>query len=164
MFRCLGEIENSALGGDGSDEALARSQASDVNRFLAQAMRCEQLETIVAEEIDRADVASHRFGDEVDDAVKLALRRAAFRHDLVKSSQDLTGGRGGGASHDPALSDAPPPCHAKRLGEVRDVAAVGRVRWPIRPAFLLSELNFLRQVGARSFLSDRDHRDRRRLH
>ena len=71
----------------------------DVHGFLAQAVGCEQLEIIVAQQVDRADVAAHRLRDEVDDAVELALRRAALRHDLVETGQDLAGGSGGGGGH-----------------------------------------------------------------
>ena len=102
--------------GDRADEALAHPQPGDVDGFLAQAVGRKQLEIIVAQQVDRADVAVHRLGDEVDDAVELALRRAALRHDVVETGQDLAGGGGGGGSHILRLSDAPPPCHAKRLG------------------------------------------------
>ena len=75
-----------------------------MNRLLAQAVGREQLEIIVAEEVDRADVAVHRLGDEVDDAVELALRRTALGHDLVETGQDLAGGSGGGGGHGDALA------------------------------------------------------------
>ena len=70
-------------------------QAGDVHRFLAQAVRGEQFERLVAQQIDRADLALHRLGDQVDDPVELGLRRAALGHDIVKAGQDLAGGGGG---------------------------------------------------------------------
>ena len=52
-------------------------QSGDVHRFLAQAVGGEQLELVVAQQVDRADFARHRLGDEVDDLVELGLRTAA---------------------------------------------------------------------------------------
>ena len=46
--------------GDRADQALAHAQAGDVHRFLAQAMSREQLEHVVAQQVDRADFAAHR--------------------------------------------------------------------------------------------------------
>ena len=70
-------------------------QAGDVDRFLAQPVGGEQLELVVAQQIDRADLAAHRLGDQVDDLVELGLRRAALGHDLVQAGQDFAGGSGG---------------------------------------------------------------------
>ena len=95
----LGEVEDAAFLGDRADQALAHRQAGDVDRFLAQAVGREQLERVVAQQIDRADLALHRLGDEVDDPVELGLRRAALGHDLMEAGQDLAGGGGGGQWH-----------------------------------------------------------------
>ena len=99
MLRRLGEVEDAAFGGDGADQPLAHAQSGDVHRLLAQPMRRKQFEIVVAQEVDRADVAVHCLGDEVDDAVELGLRRAALRHDVVETGQDLAGGGGGGGGH-----------------------------------------------------------------
>ena len=101
MLGSFGEVEDAPFGGDRADQALAHAQAGDVHRFLAQAVGREQLEDIVAQQIDRADVAAHRLGDEIDDAVELGLRRPALGHDLVQTGQDLAGGGGGGGGHWP---------------------------------------------------------------
>ena len=106
MVGRLGEVEDASLGGDRADQALAHAQPSDVHRFLAQAVGREQLEEVVAQQVDRADFARHRVGDEVDDLVELGLRRAALGHDLVQAGQDLAGGGGGGERHARRLSDA----------------------------------------------------------
>ena len=105
MLGRLGEVEDAALGGDRADQALAHPQLGDVDRFLAEAVGREQLEIVVAQQVDRADVAVHRLGDEVDDLVELGLRRAALGHDLVEAGQDLAGGSGGGGGHGARLSD-----------------------------------------------------------
>ena len=55
----LGEVQDAALGGDGADQALAHVKPRDVDCFLAQAVRREQLEIVVAKEVDGADVAIH---------------------------------------------------------------------------------------------------------
>ena len=91
MLGRFGEVEDSAFGGDGADQALAHPQLGDVHRFLAQAVGREQLELVVAQQIDRADLAAHRLGDQVDDAVELGLGRAARGHHLVETGQDLAG-------------------------------------------------------------------------
>ena len=104
MLGRFGEVEDAPLGGDRADQALAHSKPGDVDRFLAQAVRREQLEHVVAKEVDRADVAAHRLGDQVDDVVELGLRRAALGHDLVETGQDLPSGSGGGASHGARLA------------------------------------------------------------
>ena len=70
MLGRFGEVEDAAFGGDRADQALAHAQPRDVHRFLAQAVGREQLEIIVAQQVDRADLAVHRLGDEVDDAVE----------------------------------------------------------------------------------------------
>ena len=122
VLRCLGEVEDSALACDRADEAFAHPQPGYVNRLLAQAVSREQLEIIFTQQIDRADIAVHRLSDEIDDAVELALRRAALRHDLVETRQDLASGSGSSRSHALRLSDAPPPCHAKRWASGRSEA------------------------------------------
>ena len=99
MVGGLGEVEDAPFRGDRADQALAHPQPGDVDRFLAQAVGGEQLEDIVAQQIDRADLAAHRLGDEVDDAVELGLRRAALGHDVVQTGQDLASGGGGGGGH-----------------------------------------------------------------
>ncbi len=95
----LGEVEDSPLGGDGPDQALAHPHPGDVHRFLPQAVSREQLEIIVPEQVDRADVAGERLGDEVDDLVELGLRRAALRHHVVEAGQDLASGGSCGGGH-----------------------------------------------------------------
>ena len=59
MLGGLGEVEDAPLGGDRADQALAHAQPGDVHRFLAQAVGREQLEVIVAQQVDRADLAPH---------------------------------------------------------------------------------------------------------
>ena len=92
----LGEIEDAALRRDRPDQAFAHPQAGDVHRFLAQPVGGEQFELIVAQQVDRADIAAHRLGDQVDDPVELGLRRAALGHHIVQAGQDLASGNGGG--------------------------------------------------------------------
>ena len=87
----LGEIENPPLRGDRADEALAHREPRHVHSFLAQAVRCEQFELVVAQQVDGAYLARHLVGDEVDDLVELGLCRAAPRHHLVEAGQDLPG-------------------------------------------------------------------------
>ena len=60
MLGSLGEVEDAPFGGDRADQSLAHAQAGDVHRFLAQAVGGEQLEDVVAQQIDRADLAAHR--------------------------------------------------------------------------------------------------------
>ena len=72
MLGGFGEVEDAPFRSDGADQTLAHPQPGDVHRFLPQAMGREQLEEIVAEQVDRANVALHRRGDQVDDAVELA--------------------------------------------------------------------------------------------
>ena len=101
------------------------AQAGDVHRFLAQAVGREQLEHIVAQQIDRADFAAHRLGDEVDDAVELGLRRAALGHDLVETGQDLAGGGGGGGGHGAGYQmERRPVTHRRR--QIANVSKTGR--------------------------------------
>ena len=100
----LGEVEDAPFGGDRADQAFAHPQPGDVHRFLAQAMGGEQLEVVVAQQVDRADVAIHLLGDEVDDLVELGLRRTAPGHDRVEAGQDLAGGGGGGERHEHAAN------------------------------------------------------------
>ena len=77
MVGRFGEVEDAPFGGDRADQALAHAQAGDVDRFLAEAVGREQLQRIVAQQIDRADLALHRLGDQVDHLVELGLRRPA---------------------------------------------------------------------------------------
>ena len=113
MLGSLGEVEDAALGGDRADQALAHPQPRHVHRFLAQAVGGEQLEEIVAQQVDRADVAAHRIRDQVDDAVELALRRAALGHDLMETGQDLASGGGGGERHELRLTDGGAACQSE---------------------------------------------------
>ena len=99
MIGGFGEVEDAPFRRDGADQALPHAQPGHVHCFLPQAMRREQLEEIVPEQVDRADVAPHRRGNHVDHAVELGLRRAALGHDLVQTGQDLAGGGGGGERH-----------------------------------------------------------------
>ena len=69
MLGRFGEVEDSALGGDGADETLAHGQPGDVHGFLAKPASGEQLELVVAQQIDGADLALHRLGDQVDDLI-----------------------------------------------------------------------------------------------
>ena len=108
----FGEVEDAAFGGDRADQALAHAEPGHVDRFLAQAVGREQLELVVAQKVDGADLALHRLGDQVDDLVELGLRAAAARHDLMQARQDFAGGGGGAQRHGQALSDARRPCHA----------------------------------------------------
>ncbi len=95
MVGRLVEVEDPAFLGDGADQALAHRQAGDMHRLLAQAVGRGQLQRIVAQQVDRADLALHRLGDQVDDLVELGLRRPALGHDLMEAGQDFAGGGGG---------------------------------------------------------------------
>jgi hypothetical protein len=108
------KVEDSSFGGDGANEAFTHAQPCDVHRLFPQAMGREQLEEIVAKQIDGADVALHLFGNEIDDLVELVLRRAALRHDLVETGQYLPGRGGSGQWHGQALTEGAAACHAKR--------------------------------------------------
>ena len=99
MLGGLGEVQDATLGGDRADQPLAHAQTGDVHRFLAQPVGREQLEIVVAQQVDRADVAGHRLGDQIDNAVELDLRGAALGHDLVETGQDLARGSGGRGGH-----------------------------------------------------------------
>ena len=79
MLGRFGEIEDASFGGDRADQALAHPQPGDVHRFLAQAVGREQLQLVVAQQVDRADFAIHLVGDEVDDLVELGLRASRAR-------------------------------------------------------------------------------------
>ena len=52
MIGRLCEIEDPALGGDRADQAFAHPQSGDVNGLLPEAARREQLEMIVAKQVD----------------------------------------------------------------------------------------------------------------
>jgi hypothetical protein len=99
MAGCLGQVEDPAFAGDRPDQAFAELEPGDVHRFLAKAVSREQLQLVVAKQIDRADFARHLVGNQVDDLVELGLRRAAPGHHVVKARQDFAGGRGGGQRH-----------------------------------------------------------------
>ncbi len=112
--RRLGQVQDSAFLGDRSDQALAQPQAGDVHRFFAKAVRRGKLQRLVAQQIDGADLALHRLGDQVDHLVQLGLRRPALGHHIMKAGQNLPGGCGGGQRHGDALSDGEARCHAGR--------------------------------------------------
>ena len=105
----FGEVEDASFGGDRADKALRHPQPRHVDRFLAQAVRREQLQHVVAQQVDRADLAAHRLGDNVDDTVELGLRRPALSHDLVETRQDLASGGSCGGSHGWGASRKRPP-------------------------------------------------------
>ena len=52
MIGSLGEVENAPFSRDRSDESFAHPEARHVHGFLAQAVGGEQLEEIVAQQID----------------------------------------------------------------------------------------------------------------
>ena len=87
----LGEVEDPPFGGDGADQALAHPQLGHVNSLFAEAVGGEQLELVVAQQIDRADLALHLVGDQIDDPVQFGLGRSARRHHVVETGQDLAG-------------------------------------------------------------------------
>ena len=95
----LGQVEDPPLGRDRPDQPLAGRQAGDVHRFLVQPVGGEQFQLAVALDVDRADLALHRLGDQVDDMVQLALRRRALGHQIVEADDDLARGNGGGQGH-----------------------------------------------------------------
>ena len=111
----LGEVQDARLGGDRPDQAFAHVQPGDVDRFLAQAVGGEQLQLVVAQQVDRADLALHRRRDQVDDLVELRLRGAAARHDLMQAGQDFAGGSGGAQRHGEALTDGSRGCHLRAI-------------------------------------------------
>ena len=81
----LGEVEDPALVGDRPDQSFPHLELGDVNGFLAQPVRREQFELVVAQQVNRADLALHRLGDEVDDPVELGLGVAARGHHIVEA-------------------------------------------------------------------------------
>ena len=89
MARGLGEVEHRDLLGDRADQALAHRQLGDVDRALVEADGGEQLERAVAQQVDRADLARHRLGDDVDDLVELGLRARLRGHHVVQAGQYL---------------------------------------------------------------------------
>ena len=91
----LVEVEDRRVLGDRSDQALAERELGDVHRLLVEADRGEQLEHAVAQQIDRADLARHRLGDDLHHLVELGLRAELRGHHVVKPGQDLAGGGGG---------------------------------------------------------------------
>jgi hypothetical protein len=99
MARRFGKVQDPAFGSDHTDEPFAGFQPRDVHRFLAKAVSRKQLKLVVAQQIDRADLAPHFVGDQVDDLVELRLRGAAAGHYVVKARQDIAGGCGGGQRH-----------------------------------------------------------------
>ena len=106
--------------GDRADQALAQRQLGDVDRALVEADGGEQLEHAVAQQIDRADLAGHRLGDDLDHLVELGLGAGLRGHHVVETGQDLAGGRGGGGRrHDPALPER--PCGSNHGACVRQV-------------------------------------------
>ena len=109
MIGGFGEIKDPPLG-DGPDKPFTHAQPGHMDRFLAQAVRGEQLQLIVAQQIDRADFAAHRLGDEVDDAIELGLGRSALGHDAMEACEDLAGGSGGGQRHPAGLSEGARRC------------------------------------------------------
>jgi hypothetical protein len=70
-----------------------------VDRTLLQADGREQLEHAFAQQVDRADLARHRFADDLHDPVQLRLRVGARSHDLVEARKDFAGGANGGSWH-----------------------------------------------------------------
>ncbi len=60
-------------------------------------------------DVDRADLALHRLGDQVDDMVELGLRTAPLGHHVVKTGEDLARGNGGGQGHGDAIAGSSPP-------------------------------------------------------
>ena len=95
----LSEVEYASFGGNGADKALTHFEPRHVDGLFAEAVSGEQLEIVVAEQVDRADVAGHLLRDEVDNLVELGLGRAAARHDRVEAGQDLASGGGGTERH-----------------------------------------------------------------
>ena len=93
MARRLGEVQHRHLAGDGADQALAHGELGDVDRALVEAQRGEQLEHAVAQQVDRADLAGHRLGDDPDDLVELCLGAGLRGHHVMETGQDLAGGR-----------------------------------------------------------------------
>jgi hypothetical protein len=91
MLGRLGQVEDAPLGCDRADETLAEAKAGHVNRLLAKTVGCEKLEIIIAQEVDRADLALHLLSNEIDDLVELGLGRTALRHDFVETGKDLAG-------------------------------------------------------------------------
>ncbi len=100
----LVKIENPPFAGDRSDQPFAGRKPGDVDRGLVEAVGGEQLELALALNIDRANFALHRLGNQVDDMVELALRARALGHQIVKTDDDLARGDCGGQGHGAAES------------------------------------------------------------
>jgi hypothetical protein len=91
MARRLGEVEDRHVPGDRSDQPLAERELGDVDGALVEPDRGEQLEHPVAQQVDRADLALHRLGDDLDDLVELGLGARPRGHHVVQPGQYLAG-------------------------------------------------------------------------
>ncbi len=64
--RRLVEVERLDFLRDRADQPLAQRQLGDVHRLLRQPARGKELEHALAQQVDRADLARHRFADDLD--------------------------------------------------------------------------------------------------
>jgi hypothetical protein len=110
----LVEVEHLDVLGDRSDKPLAEGQLGDVDCGLIKAAGGEQFEHALAQQVDRADLAVDRGGDDADDGVQLGLRGRARRHHVVKAGENFAGGGGGRKGHSRWLSDEALGCHATK--------------------------------------------------
>ena len=86
------EVQRLDVLGNRADKAFAKPQLGEVDRFLFQAARGEQLQYAVAQQIDRANLAVQRLADDLHDLIELGLRGRAGSHHVMKTSQDFACG------------------------------------------------------------------------
>jgi hypothetical protein len=124
-FRVTGrfvEIQDGDMFRDGADQAFAHGELGHVHGALVQAQRREQLQHPVAQQVDRADLALQRFGDDLDDLVELGLCVRPRRHHVVQPGQDLASGGGRGGRHGSPLTERAPLEHGELGTSGRDAA------------------------------------------
>ena len=85
------EVQNLDIAGDGADQALSHREPRDVDRALVEAERREQLEGAISKQVNRADLAPHRLGDDLHDLVQFRLSVGPRGHHVVKPGQYLPG-------------------------------------------------------------------------
>ena len=87
--RVIGVDDVAALG-DAADEAFAEAHAGLVDGLGLEALGGAELERVlVAEEVDRADLAMHLFGDQPRDAVKARLAGRVLGHHRAQAAEHL---------------------------------------------------------------------------
>ena len=100
----FGEVEHGGGPGDRADQPLAQRQLGDVDGALVEADRGVEFEHPVAQQVDGADLALHRLGDDLHHLVELRLRAQPRRHHVVEAGQYLTGRSGRLGGHEDGLA------------------------------------------------------------